>query len=162
MAIKSIIKDTIIVGTIVAGTLVLDSIVGKDMFSGKLPLIPQVKLSVLDATDPDTIRVTWDRPMVVGTGLGGQIVTQVRGLVLAGNPAVTFDPRNPAIMYLKFPSDFLAGQAITWAFKTPVLVDANSQAADTSSHSVRNKIRMPVIHMGMPVTHKGNLVYHTP
>jgi len=158
----TIIVESLIHESLITSSNIVDTLVCKTIPITDLPPVPVVEYSYVDEINPRQIVVKWDREMVPAVGLDKSVSEFVDKVVLPAGAVVSFNVQRPKLMYITMPTDFVAGAVITWAFKTPVLKDLLSQVANTDLHLVDNRLRLPVIHFGIPILHNAQLVYHTP
>jgi hypothetical protein len=108
------------------------------------PTVPVVLSSTIDPTNPDGIVVQFDQQMTMTCDIKDQINVIIDGAAPIHPQTVVHDVADPAIWALTFPTDFVAGQVITWAYDDQGGCDwqslAHSIETDNQTYGVTNNI----------------------
>ncbi len=113
--------------------------------SSPLPPVPKVHGSIIFAGQPNGIQVHWDRPMEMTCDIKSQITVLADGVPVPVQ-SVEFHPNEKSEMGILVGSDFLAGQAVTWAYasgacKLQEIAPPNAEA-DTLTHIVLSQVAL--------------------
>jgi len=125
-------------------------IAGRRLSGGAVtpPAVPVVLSSTIDPTNPDGIVVQFDQQMTLTCDIKDQINVIVDGAAPIHPLTVVHDVSDPAIWALTFPTDFVAGQVITWAYDDQAACDWQSLASgieiDNQTYGVTNNAGVAV------------------
>jgi len=120
-------------------------LIGSGEVSSSLSIVPRVKLSIINSFQVDTILVIWDRPMEMSCDVKSQITVLADGVPVPVQ-SVEFHLAKKSEMEILVGSDFLAGQAVTWAYasgacKLQEIAPPNAEA-DTLTHIVLSQVAL--------------------